>query len=82
MLTRKNKIIVFYLLVALGIIAFTYGAFYHSLDVSPQQEDDSTILTKSEPALIKEASIGGLNRDEFGRLKRTYDKTPPKACPT
>jgi len=82
MLTKKNKIIFFCLFIALGIIAFTYGAFCHSLDVSPQQEDDSDILTKSEPALIKDASIGGLQRDEFGRLKLTYDKTPPKACPT
>ena len=70
------------MLVALGIIAFTYGAFCHSINVSPQQEDDSTILAKSESALIKEASIGGLKRDESGSLKKTYDKTPPKACPT
>ena len=82
MLSKKNKIIIFCLLITLGIIAFTYGAFCHSLNVSPQQEDDSTILAKSEPAIIKEASIGGLERDEFDRLKRTYDKTPPKACPT
>jgi hypothetical protein len=79
---KKNKILVFCMLVAIGIIAFTYGAFCHSINVSPQKEDDSAIFAKSEPALIKDASVGGLRRDEFGSLKQTYDKTPPKACPT
>lgn len=82
MLTRKGKIIVFGLVILTGVALLIYGVFFHSKNILPQQNEDSQMLVESELALIKEVSVGGIKRDESGRLKRTYDKTPPKVCPT
>jgi len=82
MLTRKGKIIVFGLVILTGVALLIYGVFFHSKNILPQQNEDSPMLIESELALIKEVSVGGIKRDESGRLKRTYDKTPPKVCPT
>jgi hypothetical protein len=82
MLTRNTKIVVFFLLILLGVVLITYGAVFHSQNVSPQKEDGSPAVAKSEPALIKEASIGGVTRDESGRIKQTYTGQSPKACAT
>ena len=79
---KKIKIIIFCLLTLLGAVLFAYGMFFHSTNILPQQKDDLTILTASEPALIKEVSIGGVARDASGELRRTYTGQPPKFCPT
>jgi hypothetical protein len=79
---KKIKIIIFCLLTLLGAVLFAYGMFFHSANILPQQKDDLTILTASEPALIKEVSIGGVARDASGELRRTYTGQPPKFCPT
>ena len=79
---KKTKIIIFGLLILLGVALLTYGAFFHSTNVSPQQEDGSPALAMSEPALVKEASVGGVKRDESGKIKQTYTGKAPKACPT
>ncbi len=79
---KKTKIILFGLLILLGVALLTYGAFFHSTNVSPEQEDGSPALAKSEPALIKEVSVGGVKRDESGKIKQTYTGKAPKACPT
>ncbi len=36
----------------------------------------------TEPALIREVTIGGLVREASGQLKKTYSGQAPKACPT
>jgi len=82
MLTRKEKIITFSLVILTGAALLGYGVFFHSKNILPQKNEDSAMLVQSELALIKEVSVGGIKRDESGRLKRTYDKTPPKVCPT
>ena len=82
MLTRKGRIIIFGLLILTGVVLLAYGVFFHSKDVLPQQNEDLVMRVQSELALIKEVSVGGIKRDESGQLKRTYDKTPPKVCPT
>jgi len=82
MLTKKTKIIIFCLLILLGAALLTYGAFFHSTNVLPQQEDGSAAFAKSEPALIKEASVGGVKRDKSGKIKQTYTGEAPKTCPT
>lgn len=79
---KKTKIILFGLLILLGVALLTYGAFFHSTNVSPEQEDGSPALARSEPALVKEASVGGVKRDESGKIKQTYTGKAPKACPT
>ena len=81
-MTKETKIIIFCLLILLGAALLTYGAFFHSTNVLPQQQADSTVFAKSEPALIKEASIGGVTRDESGKIKQTYTGKAPAACAT
>ncbi len=82
MLTKKTKIIIFSLLILLGAVLLTYGAFFHSTNVSAQQEDGSATLAMSEPALIKEVSVSGVKRDESGKIKQTYTGEAPEECPT
>jgi len=82
MATKNTKIIIFCLLILLGTALLGYGAFVHSADVLPQHQDGSAVLAKSEPALIKEASIGGVTRDESGKIKQTYTGKPPEECAT
>jgi hypothetical protein len=79
---KKTKIIVICLLILLGIIVFSYGAFFHSVDITTQAEGGSVTVSKSEPALVKEASVGGVARDESGNVKQTYTGESPKACST
>ena len=82
MLTRKIKIILFCLLFLLGAVVLTYGAFFHSIKVTTRVEGGSVSITKSEPALVKEASVGGVARDKSGKIKQTYTGKAPKACST
>ena len=81
-MTDKTKIVVFCVLVLLGVVLLGYGAFVHSADVLPQKEDGSPAVARSEPALIKEASVGGVRRDESGKIKQTYTGAAPKECAT
>ncbi len=81
-MTKKTKTIVFCVLNLLGTVLLGYGAFVHSADVLPQKEDGSPAVAKSEPALIKEASVGGVRRDESGKIKQTYTGAAPKECAT
>jgi hypothetical protein len=82
MLTKNKKIIVFFLLILCGAVLITYGAVFHSTNVLSQKNNGSPADAKSEPALIKEASVGGLMRDESGKIKQTYTGQSPKACST
>ena len=82
MLTKNKKIIFFILLILFGAVLITYGAVFHSTSVLPQKDDGSPAVVKSEPALIKEASVGGITRDESGKIKQTYTGQSPKACAT
>lgn len=81
-MTNKTKLVIFCLLILAGTVLLGYGAFVHSADVLPQHEDGSPVMAKSEPALIKEASIGGLTRDESGKIKKTYTGKAPEECAT
>lgn len=81
-MTDRMKIIIFCVLVLLGGVLLAYGAFVHSADVLPQKEGESPALAKSEPALIKEASIGGIRLDESGEIRQTYTGAAPKECAT
>jgi hypothetical protein len=82
MMKARTKIIVFGVFLLLGAALMAYGAFFHSTSVLPQQGDESAAIAKSEPALIKEASVGGVTRDESGKIKQTYTGQAPEACPT
>ena len=81
-MNARTKIIVFGVLVLLGAALLAYGAFFHPTNVLPQQGGDSDAIVKSEPALMKEASVGGVTRDDSGKIKQTYTGEAPAACPT
>lgn len=81
-MNAKTKIIVFGVLVLLGVALLAYGVFSHPTNVLPQQGGDSDAIVKSEPALMKDASVGGVTRDDSGKIKQTYTGEAPAACPT
>ena len=84
MTTKNTKIIIFGLLVLLGAALLAYGALFHSTNVSAQHYGEPVILAKSESALIKEASVSGVKRDESGKIKQTYEigEKAPETCST
>jgi hypothetical protein len=82
MVANKAKIIILCLLILLGAALLAYGALFHSTDVLPQHDDGFPVFARSEPALIKEASVGGVTRDTSGKIKQTYTGKAPKACAT
>ena len=80
----KTKIIIFSFIILLGAALFSYGAFFHSKEIIVSIEGGSVTLSKSERALVKEASIGGVARDKSGQIKQTYNQgeKPPETCST
>jgi len=84
MINKSMKILIFGLLVLFGAALLAYGAFFHATTVSAQQDGKPVMLAKSESALIKDASVSGVKRDETGKIKQTYEigENAPKACST
>jgi hypothetical protein len=84
MINKNTKILIFGLIVLLGAALLAYGAIYHSTAVSAQQDGKPVLLAKSEPALMKDASVSGVKRDETGKIKQTYEvgEKAPEACST
>ena len=81
---KKVKIVIFCVLILLGGSLFFYGVFFHSTTISAQQNGEPVVLAKSESALIKDASVSGVKRDETGKIKQTYEigEKAPEACST
>jgi hypothetical protein len=84
MINKNMKILIFGLLVMLGAILLVYGLIFHSTTVSAQQDGALVMLAKSESALIKDASVSGVKRDETGKIKQTYEigEKAPETCST
>jgi len=84
MVNKNTKILIFGLMLLLGAALLVYGAFFHSTTVSAQQDGEPVMVAKSEPALIKDASVSGVKRDESGKIKQTYEigEKAPEACST
>lgn len=80
----KTKIIIFSFIILLGAALFSYGAFFHSTEITTEVQGGSVSINKSERALVKEASRGGVARDETGKIKQTYKQgeKPPETCAT
>ena len=74
----KVKIVFVILFVGVGLMAF--GLKFHTQPVFSEHNDKG--LATPEPRLMKEVSIGGLERDAGGNLRLTYTGKPPQACPT
>lgn len=80
-MNRIQRIIVSISLLIAGLGLFAYGAGFHPSTVLPEKQDSPAVL-KSEPELVKEASIGGLKRNALGDIRLTYTGIPPKDCAT
>ncbi|MEN8127519.1 MAG: hypothetical protein ABFR90_06895 [Planctomycetota bacterium] len=76
----NKKQITAIVLLGLGLSMFLYGYSLHVLPVYSENNDQG--FATAESVLIKEVSIGGLERKPDGTLHKTYTGAPPKACPT
>lgn len=81
---KQIKTIVVSLFILLGVTLICYGSFFHTANISAKQDNKETVLRKSEPSLIKLASIGGIKRDESGKINQTFavGEKPPATCAT
>ena len=76
------------ILVAAGAALVIYGIAWHSRTVLLKQDESfaaeiGETIQESEPALIREATVGGLLRNPSGGIERTYGESEtPALCPT
>ena len=96
MQTDSKRAVGFICLVAVGAILLVYGGGLHAIDVLVPNEEKKPsvslesgppkppdVVAKSEWAVVKDVTFGGLARDGSGRLKQTYTgEAPAAACPT
>ena len=81
---QQTKIIIVGLLILLGVTLFSYGAFFHTTEITTPVKGGFITAFKPEPALVKDASVGGVIRDKSGMIKQTYSEgeKPPETCST
>jgi hypothetical protein len=80
---RSLRIVIAFVLVLLGVALLTYGVSFHTATIEAQSGDGTPAVAQSERALIKEVTVGGLERDASGEIKKTYSgDQAPAACPT
>jgi len=96
MQTDRKRTLGFVCLFAVGVILLAYGGWLHAIDVLVSKEAEKPTVSpeqglpkppesvaKSEWAVVKDVTFGGLARDGSGRLKQTYTgEAPAVACPT
>ena len=75
-----RQVVVSLAAVVFGLALLLYGADMHRIDVYSQ--DGTTVTGSRESAVVKEVTIGGVKRDEEGKIKQTYTGKAPEACPT
>ena len=69
-------------LILTGALLLAWGLFFGAREVFPKQTTSSSATLESETALIKDVTIGGIKRDQYGKIRKTYSGKPPEACPT
>jgi hypothetical protein len=83
MTARSLRIATAFLLILMGVALLTYGVSFHAVRIEPQTSAEGTAVAQSERVLIKEVTVGGLERDASGEIKKTYTgNQAPAACPT
>jgi hypothetical protein len=84
MQNKTIKIIIVGFFILLGAALLSYGEFFHSTEVTAQAAEGPVTVTKSERALVKDASVSGVARDETGKIRQTYKQgeKPPETCST
>ena len=72
------------LLVAAGAVLLAYGLRFNATAISTEGQGSLAVQARAEADVIKEVSVGGLERDDSGQIKKTYKETEkaPQACPT
>jgi hypothetical protein len=68
-------------LIMTGALLLAWGLLFGTQEVFPQHTDSPTTF-EHESALIRNVTFGGIIRDEYGKIRKTYTGKPPKACPT
>ena len=85
---RAARIVLAAMLVAAGAALVIYGVAVHSRTVllkqaEPPAAEAARTIDESEPALVREITVGGLRRNPAGELERTYGEgETPSLCPT
>ena len=80
---RSLRIVITFALVLMGVALLTYGVSFHEATIEAKASDGTPAVAQSEPTLIKEVTVGGLERDASGEIKKTYTgEQAPAACPT
>ena len=70
-------------LVVLGLALLVYGVSFHTATVQAKSGDSAPAVVASERSLVKEVTVGGVQRDADGTIRKTYSgSNAPKACPT
>lgn len=83
MTVKTLRIVMVLVLVLLGAGLLAYGVSFHAAAIDGQTGADGTAVMQREPNLIKEVTVGGLERDTSGEIKKTYTgEQAPAACPT
>ena len=77
---RTSRHILVMVLFGAGLAMLLYGLVMHIVPVYGMNSDKA--FATVETALIKEVSIGGVERKADGTLHKTYTGKPPAACPT
>ncbi len=82
MSSKAKKITASVVFIFMGLVLCAYGLTLHATGVAPEK-GDALAVAMSEPALIKEASIGRVKLDKAsGKIKHTYTGEPPEDCAT
>ncbi len=81
-MSKTKKIALSAVFIVLGLVLCAYGLGFHTKAIAPEKGNNPSVAM-SEPALIKEASVGGVTLDkESGKIKQTYTGESPEACST
>jgi hypothetical protein len=80
MLTKKRQFAVWCVLPILAVAFLLYGALFNSKSVYPKDKVWSS--PESELTLIQEVTVGGVELDSLGQLRKTYTDKPLDFCPT
>ena len=82
MLSKNKHIVVSSIILLIGSILLINGLFFRYIKIVPQSESNASVFVLSEWTVTKDTTVGGLIRDNAGRIKRTYTGKSPQACPT
>ena len=87
--TPRQRLLSCLSLLTLGLVLIVWGFVRSTAVGQPDNSSDPSNLAIettaiSEAQLIKEITVGGVARDESGKIKKTYGpgEKPAQACPT